>query len=90
MSITVNFAVYGALANGNENQAEAKSVTSILQNLINSKDAIVKIDNKSFNGDPAPGWTKHFGAEIVRNGNTLHFACQEDQTIDFKHGGTPA
>ncbi len=48
--ITVEFAVYGALAHGDENIAEAKDVKSILENLINTKDGIVKIDNKNMGG----------------------------------------
>ncbi len=87
--ITVEFAVYGALAHGDENIAEAKDVKSILENLINTKDGIVKIDNKNMGGDPSKGYTKHFGAQIIRNGDTFYFACQEGQTIDFYHNGTP-
>ena len=41
-NITVNFAVYGALAGGNENSAQAKNVTSILQNLTNRQNDIAK------------------------------------------------
>ena len=88
--IRVQFAVYGALARGNENESQAKSVTSILQNLINSNDGIVTINNETMNRDPSPGNGKHFGAELIRDGGTYYFACAEGQTIDFLHGGSPA
>jgi hypothetical protein len=77
------------LKDGNENDSEAKSVTSILQKLID-KDSVVQIDNDTMDGDPCPGYTKHFGAQLTRDGGTFYFACQEGQTIDFCHGGRPA
>lgn len=89
-NITVNFAVYGALAGGNENLSQAKNVTSIIQNLINAQEGIVAINNDTMGSDPSPGNTKHFGAELIRDGGTYNFACQEGQTIDFLHGGSPA
>jgi hypothetical protein len=88
--ITVISAVYGALAGGNENSAQAANVMSPLQNCINSMDAIVNINNQNMGGDPCPNYTKHFGAIINRDGGTYYYACQEGQTVDFQHGGTPA
>jgi len=88
--ITVQSAVYGALAGGNENSAQAANVLSALQNAINSMDAIVTINNENMGGDPSPGNQKHFGATITRDGGTFYYACQEGQTIDFQHGGTSA
>lgn len=87
-AITVNFAVYGALPDGNENACKAKDVTSVLQKLITNGDGIVKINNSNMDGDPCKGYHKHFGAQITRDGGTYYYACQEDQTIDFHHGGT--
>lgn len=81
---SVQFAVYGALANGNENQTEAAVVTSALQNLLNnSSNGVVTINNTTMGGDPAYGWPKSFGAIVSVNGTPQPFACQENQTIDF-------
>lgn len=88
--VTVECAIYGALAGGHENQAQAADVTSALQNSINSMDALVNINNDNMRGDPCPGSDKHFGAKITRDGGTYYYACAEGQTIDFKRGGTPA
>ena len=88
--ITVQFAVYGALAGGDENQARGVNVTSIVKSLIASQDGIVNINNTSMNGDPSLGDQKHFGATVTRDGGTYYFACAEGQTIDFHHGGSPA
>lgn len=87
--ITVQYAVYGALAGGNENNAQATDVTSALQNAINSMDGVVKINNANMDGDPSPGNGKHFGAAITRDGGKFYYACAENQTIDFHHGGLP-
>lgn len=87
--ITVECAIYGALAKGNENDAQAADVTSALQNCINSMDAIVTINNDNMGGDPSSGNGKHFGAKVTRGGGTYYYACAEGQRIDFKHGGIP-
>lgn len=80
----VIFAVYGALADGDENRTEAAVVTGALQNqLDNNPNGVIKINNTSMGGDPAKGWQKHFGAIVEVNGEALPFACQEGQTIDF-------
>lgn len=81
----VQYAVYGALANGNENQTEAAIVTSALQlQLPTNSNGVVTINNSTMGGDPAPGWGKHFGAIVSVNGGAGQpFACQEGQTIDF-------
>ncbi len=47
---------------------------------------MVAINNNSF-GDPSPNNLKHFGAVVNRNGHDFFFACQENQSIDFNHGG---
>jgi len=86
MTLTVLFAVYGALPGGIPNEAKAYNVKAQLQSLIDSNDGVVGINDASF-GDPAIGNTKHFGAVVERNGRNYFFACQEDQTIDFKSGG---
>lgn len=86
--IKVDFAVYGALKNGNENNGRAMDVKSVLQTLINQNNGVVTITNSYLGGDPCLGFTKQFGAQIQRQGGTYHFACMEGQTIDFTHGGT--
>ncbi|MEQ9465953.1 MAG: hypothetical protein RLN88_01005 [Ekhidna sp.] len=85
--IKVDFAVYGALKNGNENNGRAMDVKSILQNLINQNNGVVTITSTYLGGDPCLGFTKQFGAQIQRQGETFHFACMEGQTIDFARGG---
>jgi hypothetical protein len=83
-TFNVQFAVYGALAGGDENKTEASVVTSALQNQLNSNpNGVVAINNTTMGGDPAPGWGKHFGAIVQVNGQALPFACEEGQTIDF-------
>lgn len=80
----VLFAVYGALAGGDENNMEAAIVTDALQGQLNDNpNGVVTINNSTMGGDPANGWTKHFGAIVVVNGDALPFACEENQTIDF-------
>jgi hypothetical protein len=87
----VKSAVYGALPNGDANNAKAADVTQSLQNHINNLNGVVRCDNDSF-GDPAPGFDKHFGAVVTRTGNDgsvddFFFACDEGQTIDFNTQG---
>ena len=82
----VLFAVYGALPNANQANAQGFIVTRALQNLIDNNGGIVAINNTSFN-DPAVDFTKHFGAIVERNGVQHCFACQEGQTINFNVGG---
>lgn len=85
--IKVDFAVYGALKDGNENNGRAMNVKKILQNLINQNNGIVTITSSYMGGDPCLGYTKQFGAQIRRKGHTFHYACLEGQTIDFENGG---
>jgi len=84
--LVVKNAIYGALPGGNSNDARAFNVTAQLQELLNSGTGVVACNNANF-GDPAPGFTKHFGALVERDGTALYFACNEGQTIDFTHGG---
>jgi hypothetical protein len=86
MALVVKHAIYGALVGGEDYKGKAFDVTASLQNLINGKSGVVPINNSSF-GDPAPGNGKHFGAVVTRDGTDCLFACQENQTIDFNHGG---
>jgi len=86
MAFTVQYAVYGALAGGNENNMQANNVTTALQNQLNSNpNGVVAINNTTMGGDPSPNNLKHFGAMVVVPGQTQAspFACQEGQTIDF-------
>jgi hypothetical protein len=86
MSITVKFAVYGALKGGNENQTQAVDVSGPLQAQIDASQGIVKIDNSTMGGDPAKGSGKHFAAIVDVDGELgVCFACNENQTIDFHH-----
>jgi hypothetical protein len=89
MALVVKHAIYGALAGGASVNADAFDVTASLQNLINQNSGVVAISNGHF-GDPAPGNEKHFGAVVTRNGQDVFFACDENQTIDFNHGGGSA
>lgn len=81
MTLQVIAAVYGALADGNSEKSEASDVTSTLQSLL-AKETTVPINNTSF-GDPAPGWSKHFGALVNVDGAVKAFSCAENQSIDF-------
>ena len=85
--IKVDFAVYGLLKGGNENNGLAVDVKSTLQHLIDKNNGVVKISSSYLGRDPFLDGTKSFGAQIQRAGRTYHFACQEGQTIDFEKGG---
>jgi len=86
--IKVDFAVYGALKGGNEVNGRAMDVKSTLQRLINQNGGVVTITSSYMGGDPCLGNIKSFGAQVQREGDIFHFACQEGQTIDFGTGGT--
>jgi hypothetical protein len=85
-SLTVKFAVYGALQQGNRAGARAVDVTDRLQSLLDLNDAPVVCNNANFT-DPSVGDIKSFAAVVDRGGTDFHFACQENQTIDFASGG---
>jgi hypothetical protein len=88
MAFQVLIASYGALAQSDPNLTRAKKVTGTLQDQLDYvPDGIVTINNLSMGGDPAPGFTKHFGAIVEVGGQTRAFACQENQTINFNKGG---
>jgi len=84
MAIEARFAVWGALANGNPDSAEAADVTGKLQQFFNEGVTLVTINDDNF-GDPAVGFQKHFAATVNNNGRVSHYACQEGQTINFAH-----
>jgi hypothetical protein len=86
MSLKVLSAVYGALPNGSQVDAQGFIVTKAVQRLIDNLGGVVPINNANFN-DPAVGFTKHFAAIVERNGVHHCFACQENQTINFNSGG---
>lgn len=88
-ALTVNFAVYGALAGGNENSTQAIDVTAALQNAINATQGIVNINNTTMGQDPSKGNAKHFAASVSLDGVAQPYACQEGQSIDFYHWITP-
>jgi hypothetical protein len=83
--LKVKFAVYGGLQNGGPDRAAAYDVTQILETAL-SRGSTVACNNDSF-GDCAVGTPKHFAAIVVRNGQEVRFACQENQSIDFLQGG---
>jgi hypothetical protein len=82
MAIEAQFAVWGALANGSANDAEAADVAAKLQQFFNEGVTLVTINDDNF-GDPAVGFTKHFAATVNDNGRVSHYACEEGQTINF-------
>jgi hypothetical protein len=84
MAIKALFAVFGALANGNPNEAQAADVTGKLQQSFNAGETTITINDDNF-GDPAVGWQKHFAATVNNNGRVSHYACLEGQTINFDH-----
>lgn len=88
-ALTVVFAVYGALAGGNENNDQAIDVAQALQTAINNNQGIVTINNENMGGDPSKGNKKHFGAIVALDGVNRYFACEENQTIDFFHTKAP-
>ena len=87
VSLVVQFAVYGALYDGDANKAQAFDVTALLQAEMNLHGGTVVCGNNLF-GDPAPGYQKHFAAVITRHDlETYGFACAEGQTIVFNYSG---
>jgi hypothetical protein len=93
-TVTVVFAVYGALADGwFDEQAEsvrrmytrAGPVQEKLQTLLDrTPNNVVTINTANvMGGDPAPGFVKHFGAIVEYKEERRAYACQEGQTIDF-------
>ncbi len=82
MAVTVLFAAYGALRNGDPLQEEAADVTQALQaHLQPGSSGTVVINNQNMGGDPAVNVVKHFGALIEVDGERRAFACQEGQEI---------
>lgn len=84
-ALVVRYAVYGALADNNENNSQAVDVTSALQAAIDATQGIVTVNNDSMGGDPSVGIKKYFGANVALDGADRYFACVEGQTIDFFH-----
>lgn len=86
-ALEVKIAVYGALLNGEPDQMRAIDVTEQLQAALNSNSnsGKVTISNISMGGDPAPRYTKAFGAVVALDGVPQFFACLENQTVDFYH-----
>ena len=84
--IKVDFAVYGSLKGGNEINGRAMDVKLTLQELIDQNKGIVTINSQYMGVNPT-GKMNTLGAQIRRQDGTLHFACQEGQTINFKLGG---
>ena len=85
-SLTVKAAVFGALPGGDPSAAQAADVSALLQAFLNRGITTVSISDSSF-GDPSVGNAKHFMAVVERDGRDLHFACAENQSIDFLSGG---
>jgi hypothetical protein len=89
-ALVVKFAVYGALAGGDENKTQAVNVQTALQTAIDSSQGIVNINNNTMGGDPSKGNSKHFGAIVALDNVDRYFACYEGQTIDFYHTAEPS
>ena len=85
--IKVDFAVFGVLKGGNENNGLAIDVKTKLQQLIDQNKGIVTIESSYLGAHNSLGKTNRLGAQIQRAGGTYHFACQEGQTINFEQGG---
>lgn len=85
-TLTVKFAVYGALCGGDDDM-HAFDATAQLQAALDStpNKGIVTISNDSMGGDPCRGTTKSFGAVVELDGVPLYFACQEGTRVDFFH-----
>jgi hypothetical protein len=83
----VKFAVYGALAGGDQQKTQAINVADAVQQQLNttSYQGVISVNNTTMGQDPSPGNVKHFGALVTVNGKDMYFACQENQTIDFNH-----
>ena len=84
MALTAQFAVWGALANGDPDNAQAADVVGKLQQYFTNGATRLTINDDNF-GDPAVGFKKHFAATVNLGGRVSHYACEEGQTIDFKH-----
>ncbi len=89
MDIYVLWAVYGALKAGSAQGGQAADVTALLQTLLKAG-SVVSINNGSMGGDPCFGFTKAFGACVVRQDQKYLYACQEGQQVDFSTGGFAA
>ncbi|OIR09957.1 hypothetical protein GALL_78790 [mine drainage metagenome] len=89
MDIYVLWAVYGALKSGQAQQAQAADVTACLQTLLKAG-SVAAINNGTMGGDPCFGFTKAFGACVVRQDQKYLYACQEGQQVDFSTGGFAA
>jgi hypothetical protein len=81
MALVVKHAIYGALAGGEDFNADAFDVTASLQGLINGHSGVVAINNGSF-GVCAGKWLWG-GGDSQRSG---FFFAGENQTIDSNHG----
>lgn len=84
--LLIKYAVYGALPNGNSQNARAFDVMPRLKTIFEFGSTVVAINDENF-GDPAPGYLKHFGAVVNCDGTDFYFGCQENQSIDFSHAG---
>jgi hypothetical protein len=86
--ITVEFAVYGALYDGNPDISLVSNVKPSLQTAIDSSsDGRVVINNETMGGDPCPLYLKGFGATIIRDEITRYYVCTEGQTVNFSQSG---
>ena len=87
MSLKVEFAVFGALVDGNPSEAIAFDATAMLQALLNEGFTTLTMDSDTWGWMVAYGYVKHFAAAVTRDGTTYYYACQEGQDIDFTTGG---
>jgi len=85
--LQVVFAVYGAIAHGNENMSQAIDVSAVLQKALEQSvpPGIVNINNTTMGTDPSEDSSKHFAAIVALENVNQYYACAEDQTVDFFH-----
>ncbi len=79
MAIKALFAVWGALANGNPNEAQAADVGGRLQQLFNEGATTVTINDNNF-GDPAYGFES-----ILRQRSTITAAFRTTPVRRARH-----
>ena len=85
--LKVVFAVYGAIAHGNENMSQAIDVSGPLQTALEASvpPGIVNINNTTMGSDPSDDSSKHFAALVLLDNVKQYYACAEGQTVDFYH-----
>ena len=80
MGTTVLAAIYGTTTKGN-------NVTALCQQLVDTGNDDILVNNTNMGGDPNPGVVKSFGIlytnPALNNGNPIALGCQENATLDL-------